>query len=177
MRKLKTWVQLHMRDLSKDKVLAASGRALTTLFGALFSAIPMLVLGWLIAAIGRHPETAAALDSEMAVKVLVAWSGGWNGAAPAAIVSLAVLSSLVGIGALASGRFSNDDPTDAKAAKVLRLLGIGIVGPLAFLCGAVTENSWSSLLWSVGMSAAFGVLSWIALVIAELVAGGSQKVR
>jgi len=69
--------------------------------GPLLTMTPMLVLGWLVGAIARHPSADVALSTEPAYRVLTSWQGG-IGTLPIVVLLILAMLGLRGIAFVAA---------------------------------------------------------------------------
>jgi hypothetical protein len=148
---------LKKKDVDELRTL---GRAFGAIAFVLWGVFPMHVLGWLVSAVGRHPDAEAAINKEPVYKFILLWQGGVNAIAPLLLLIL-FLVVLLGLSYMLkkSGHATADDGM-ANARPILqKFLLPAFLSASAFACGVLSGGSLRGLLGSTLLLLIFGIFA------------------
>ena len=136
------------------------GKSLAAVAFVLWGVFPMLVLGWLLAAIGRHQEAEDAIKDEAVYFFLLRWKGGTDTLVTVLLLMLFLAGLIVLSYWLRKNGYSkpHDGMSNARSI-VQKLLIPSFLSSMAFAIGLLSEESLSGLLWSVVTLIGMGVFA------------------
>jgi len=145
------------------KALYFSRKAASAVAFALIGSLPMFVLGWLVAALVRHPVADNELRTEPVYRFLVWWQGGIAAFPYIFIFALLLVAiMLVGLGLRRSGYGESGDGMEIGRIFVCKFLLPAILTTGAFICGVLSD---SSLLTSSKSFIWFGLVVIFSVVV------------
>lgn len=153
----------------KDFGLRMLGGAFAAIGITLWGVFPMLVLGWLVAAIGRHPAAEGAIKNELVYSLLLYWKGGTESMAPVLIVIIVLVVMMFLSFFLRKGGYSQ--PHDGLASArpfVKKLLIPSFLGSSAFAIGLLSKETTSGHLWGLFTLIGFGVVFAVVHYIVDV---------
>lgn len=150
--------------MKTDDDVRKLGKAFASAAFVLWGVFPMLVLGWLVAAIARHPEAEKAIKNESVYSFLLWWKGGTDSIAPVLLLII-VLVVLMGLSYLLrkSGHSQPHDGMSGARSFVQRFLIPSFLSSTAFAIGILSKESVCGLLAS--LVSLFGMGVFAALVL------------
>jgi len=148
----------------KDVGLRKLGNSFATIAFMLWGVFPMLVLGWLVGAIGRHPVAEEAIKDEPVYSLLLWWKGGTDAMAPALILILALVVLIVIAYVLRKYEFSQAHDGMAPARPLIqKFLVPSFLSSSAFAVGILSEKTTSGHL--TGAITLLGFAVFLAIII------------
>jgi hypothetical protein len=145
---------------SNNNEISLLGKAVSALAVALWGVVPMLVLGWLVSAVGRYKEAENAIQHEPVYKLILFWQGGTNMIPPASLLLLFIMFILfLSFLARVLGYSEPEDGLSGMRTFVQRVLLPSLLSGSAFACGMVAPGTVAGL-----------VGSFLALVLIALIA-------
>jgi hypothetical protein len=156
-------------NLKKDDDVRKLGKAFATISFVLWGVFPMLVLGWLVAAIARHPEAEKAIQGEPVYSLLLWWKGGTDSMVPVFLLIIFMVA-LMGLSYVFRkyGYSHAHDGMSKGRSFVQRLLIPSFLSSTAFATGIISHASVNGLVASAAILIGFGLFSVIILYIIDI---------
>lgn len=153
----------------KDDGLRKLGNAFATIAFMLWGVFPMLVLGWLVAAIGRHPVAEEAIKDEPVYSLLLWWKGG-TGAMGLILILIVVLVALIVLSyVFRKYEFSHaHDGMRPARPLIQKFLVPSFLSSSAFAAGILSKETTSGHLWGAMTLLGFAVVLAVILYIVDV---------